>query len=289
HARGRVQLARHRHADRRGARFPRLPAAAGDLLAHRRRGRGGEPDRRPRLRTPRPPGPRVTGPAAAQPTTAAVRRRAAVRRSAGFATRFLGRTDGLVGVIILGYFAFIAAFPGIFVGPLEDVTTATGLPVHAPYAAHVFGTDQLGDDRPDHPVPSALAEGADVRRPGARHRFGSGADHAPAHPAQRREPDRGPGGSDLRGRGVHRDDAVVHWSRRPGRAVVGPGPEHGPGRRGARPRRLVVYRPAGGLRGPRRPVVHARGQRARRHSQSEVGEPPQSGRRAVTEQPIPAM
>ncbi|TME11402.1 MAG: ABC transporter permease [Chloroflexi bacterium] len=88
----------------------------------------------------------MTGPAAAQPTTAAVRRLAAVRRSAGFATRFLGRTDGLVGVIILGFFAFIAAFPGIFVGPLEDVTTATGLPLHAPYAAHVFGTDELGRD-----------------------------------------------------------------------------------------------------------------------------------------------
>ena len=88
----------------------------------------------------------MTGPAAAQPAATGVRRLAAVRRSAGFATRFLGRTDGLVGVIILAFFAFIAAFPSLFVGPLEDVTTATGLPLHAPYTAHVFGTDELGRD-----------------------------------------------------------------------------------------------------------------------------------------------
>ena len=44
---------------------------------------------------------------------------------------------------------------------------------------------------------------------------GLGADHAPAHPAQRREPDRGPVGADVRDRGVHRDDARVHRPRRP--------------------------------------------------------------------------
>jgi ABC-type dipeptide/oligopeptide/nickel transport systems, permease components len=52
----------------------------------------------------------------------------------------------LAGAIILGFFAFIAIFPSVFVGPLEDVTTATGLPLHAPYAGHIFGTDELGRD-----------------------------------------------------------------------------------------------------------------------------------------------
>ena len=82
----------------------------------------------------------------ADPALARRRGPAVLRRASDFVLRFLGRTDGLVGVIILALFAFVAVFPSVFVGPLEDVTTATGLPLHAPYAGHVFGTDELGRD-----------------------------------------------------------------------------------------------------------------------------------------------
>ena len=42
------------------------------------------------------------------------------------------------------------------------------------------------------------------------------------------------------------------------------------------PRGVVVHRPAGLLRGPRDPRLHARGQRARRRPQPEGGDPPMS-------------
>ncbi len=88
----------------------------------------------------------MIGPGALPPEAVAIQGLASVRRSAGFASRILGRSDGLVGVIILAFFAFIAAFPDLLVGPLEDVVTATGMPLHAPYAGHIFGTDELGRD-----------------------------------------------------------------------------------------------------------------------------------------------
>ncbi len=49
---------------------------------------------------------------------------------------------------------------------------------------------ELGDDRADHPLADAVDPGADVRRPGPRHRQRPWPHHAAAHPAQRREPDR---------------------------------------------------------------------------------------------------
>jgi peptide/nickel transport system permease protein len=69
-----------------------------------------------------------------------------VRRARDFAARFLSRSDGLVGVAILLVFAILAAFPNVFVGPLEDVVTASGVPLQGPTAAHLFGTDELGRD-----------------------------------------------------------------------------------------------------------------------------------------------
>ena len=62
----------------------------------------------------------------------------------------------------------------------------------------------------------------------------AGPDHAPPHPAERREPDRRAGRADVRDGGVHRDDARVHRPRRPVRAVVGPDPEQRPVRRARR-------------------------------------------------------
>src|SRR5262249_38367496 len=63
-----------------------------------------------------------------------------------FSKRILGRTDGLFGVAILLIFGLLALFPSLFVGPLENLTTSTGVPLEAPSAAHIFGTDELGRD-----------------------------------------------------------------------------------------------------------------------------------------------
>ena len=82
----------------------------------------------------------------AGPDAIPMRRFPAARRAAEFGRRFLGRGDGLVGIVILLGFALVAALPNLFVGPLEDVTTASGMPLTGPAVAHVFGTDELGRD-----------------------------------------------------------------------------------------------------------------------------------------------
>ena len=68
------------------------------------------------------------------------------RRFRGFMGRVLGRSDGLVGLAILGVFTVVAVAPSLFVGPLETVITATGGPLEPPSGAHLFGTDQVGRD-----------------------------------------------------------------------------------------------------------------------------------------------
>ena len=70
----------------------------------------------------------------------------ALVRAGGFSRRLLGRTDGLVGVAILVVFGLLALFPSLFVGPLENLTTSTGVPLQGPSAEHLFGTDELGRD-----------------------------------------------------------------------------------------------------------------------------------------------
>ena len=72
--------------------------------------------------------------------------RASIGRIRDFSGRFLSRTDGVVGLAILLVFAVLAIAPGLFVGPLETVTTATGSPLAPPDATHLFGTDELGRD-----------------------------------------------------------------------------------------------------------------------------------------------
>ena len=68
------------------------------------------------------------------------------QRLGGFARRFAGRRDGVVGGLILLVFGVLALAPDLFVGPLENVVTATGERFDAPSAAHIFGTDRQGRD-----------------------------------------------------------------------------------------------------------------------------------------------
>jgi peptide/nickel transport system permease protein len=68
------------------------------------------------------------------------------RNARSFSRRFLGRTDGVVGVVILAVFVILALFPDLFVGKLETATTASGQALEPPSAAHILGTDDLGRD-----------------------------------------------------------------------------------------------------------------------------------------------
>jgi len=77
---------------------------------------------------------------------AVVRRPSRVHGLREFAARFSTRTDGIVGVAILAVFVILALAPALFVGPLENAVTASGDPLTAPSAAHLFGTDELGRD-----------------------------------------------------------------------------------------------------------------------------------------------
>jgi peptide/nickel transport system permease protein len=63
-----------------------------------------------------------------------------------FGRRYAGRTDGVVGAVILLVFAVLAIAPDLFVGPLETVTTASGAPLEPPSLEHIFGTDQARRD-----------------------------------------------------------------------------------------------------------------------------------------------
>ena len=74
------------------------------------------------------------------------RLRLQLQRMGGFARRFAGRRDGVVGGLILLVFGVLALAPDLFVGPLENVVTATGERFDAPSAAHIFGTDRQGRD-----------------------------------------------------------------------------------------------------------------------------------------------
>ncbi len=60
--------------------------------------------------------------------------------------QFLSRSDGIVGLAILVVFGILALIPTLLVGPLQNVTTATGMPLQPPSLAFPFGTDELGRD-----------------------------------------------------------------------------------------------------------------------------------------------
>ena len=87
---------------------------------------------------------------------------------------------------------------------------------------------ELGDDRADHPVADAVGQGRACSSTGPG---SSAADRATSCGATScpnvDEPDRRQRRADVRGRGLHRDDAVVHRPRRSVPAVVGPDPRRG--------------------------------------------------------------
>jgi len=68
------------------------------------------------------------------------------RQARDFVGRVLGRSDGLVGLVILGAFTILAIAPDLLVGPLQTIVTATGKPLEPPSAVHILGTDEVGRD-----------------------------------------------------------------------------------------------------------------------------------------------
>jgi peptide/nickel transport system permease protein len=76
----------------------------------------------------------------------AQRLRLRARNARDFWRRFLARPEGVLGLAILLFYAVLAAFPDVLVGPLETATTASGARLQAPSADHIFGTDRLGRD-----------------------------------------------------------------------------------------------------------------------------------------------
>jgi len=88
----------------------------------------------------------MTAASAAVARARAERWRLFVSRARGFGRRYVGRTDGVIGLAILALFALLALAPELFVGPLQTATTATGVGYSAPSSAHILGTDELGRD-----------------------------------------------------------------------------------------------------------------------------------------------
>jgi peptide/nickel transport system permease protein len=88
----------------------------------------------------------MTATAIAQPNVRREAWRLRVRNARGFLHAFGRRRDGIIGLVILAFFAFVAIVPSVFVGSLETATTATGHAFESPGAVHVFGTDELGRD-----------------------------------------------------------------------------------------------------------------------------------------------
>ncbi len=80
------------------------------------------------------------------PNLRAERWRLRLRNMRDFGRRFAGRSDGIVGLGLLLFFAFLALAPDLLVGPLQTVTTATGSSLEPPSGAHVLGTDESGRD-----------------------------------------------------------------------------------------------------------------------------------------------
>jgi peptide/nickel transport system permease protein len=88
----------------------------------------------------------MTAAAIARPNVRREAWRLRLRNARGFVHTFSRRRDGIIGLVVLALFALIAIFPGLFVGPLETATTATGQALDPPGATHIFGTDELGRD-----------------------------------------------------------------------------------------------------------------------------------------------
>ena len=74
------------------------------------------------------------------------RRRPRLAGARDFVSKYLRRTDGVLGMAILLVFAVVALAPDLLAGPLQTATTATGARFGAPSATHLLGTDNLGRD-----------------------------------------------------------------------------------------------------------------------------------------------
>ena len=66
------------------------------------------------------------------------------RSFSSFLRQLLRRPSGLSGVAVLVVFTVLAVAPGLFVGPLETVTTASATPLEPPRPDLPFGSDSLG-------------------------------------------------------------------------------------------------------------------------------------------------
>ena len=80
------------------------------------------------------------------PVQAPIVRRSWLGGQRDFWRQFARHRDGMFGVVVLIFFSIMAIAPQLFVGPLETVTTSSGLPLDPPSASHIFGTDELGRD-----------------------------------------------------------------------------------------------------------------------------------------------
>jgi peptide/nickel transport system permease protein len=69
-----------------------------------------------------------------------------IRSMRDFWRRFASRRDGLIGAVILAFFALLAIAPDLFVGPLQTVTNASSTTLNPPSPQDIFGTDELGRD-----------------------------------------------------------------------------------------------------------------------------------------------
>jgi peptide/nickel transport system permease protein len=76
----------------------------------------------------------------------AERMRLRIRATRDFWRRFASRRDGLIGAVILAFFALLAIAPELFVGPLQTVTNASATTLNPPSGQDIFGTDELGRD-----------------------------------------------------------------------------------------------------------------------------------------------
>jgi peptide/nickel transport system permease protein len=65
-------------------------------------------------------------------------------RARDFGRRFFRRREGVLGIVIIGFFAGLATAPDLFAGPLQTVITATGGRLQPPSLEHLLGTDQFG-------------------------------------------------------------------------------------------------------------------------------------------------